>query len=144
MLAEAVAEELEEAREVVAEELAEEARRDARGVKPSVPRRSTSRSTSCPRACDSARLDSDEYVGCRYAIDDGGRRVRTDAQGEEDEEEDGRSSAPIATAAIDLASGARYRATGKRKTAIARVTLRPGTRHLPDQRADARGALPAR
>jgi small subunit ribosomal protein S9 len=34
---------------------------------------------------------------------------------------------PISTAAIDLASGARYRATGKRKTAIARVTLRPGT-----------------
>jgi small subunit ribosomal protein S9 len=34
---------------------------------------------------------------------------------------------PIASAAIDLASGARYRATGKRKTAIARVTLRPGT-----------------
>jgi small subunit ribosomal protein S9 len=33
---------------------------------------------------------------------------------------------PIATAAIDLAAGARYRATGKRKTAIARVTLRPG------------------
>jgi small subunit ribosomal protein S9 len=34
---------------------------------------------------------------------------------------------PIATAAIDLASGARYRATGKRKTAVARVTLRPGS-----------------
>ncbi len=34
---------------------------------------------------------------------------------------------PISTAAIDLAAGARYRATGKRKTAIARVTLRPGT-----------------
>lgn len=34
---------------------------------------------------------------------------------------------PIATAAIDLAAGARYRATGKRKTAIARVILRPGT-----------------
>ena len=28
---------------------------------------------------------------------------------------------------MQLASGARYRATGKRKTAIARVTLRPGT-----------------
>ncbi|HMD52822.1 MAG TPA: 30S ribosomal protein S9 [Solirubrobacteraceae bacterium] len=28
---------------------------------------------------------------------------------------------------MDLAKGARYRATGKRKTAIARVTLRPGT-----------------
>jgi small subunit ribosomal protein S9 len=34
---------------------------------------------------------------------------------------------PISTAAIDLASGARYRATGKRKTAIARVTLKPGS-----------------
>jgi small subunit ribosomal protein S9 len=34
---------------------------------------------------------------------------------------------PIAEAAIDLAANARYRATGKRKTAIARVTLRPGT-----------------
>jgi small subunit ribosomal protein S9 len=43
------------------------------------------------------------------------------------EEERGEELAePIATAAIDLASGARYRATGKRKTAIARVTLRPG------------------
>jgi small subunit ribosomal protein S9 len=36
-------------------------------------------------------------------------------------------SEPISTAAIDLAAGARYRATGKRKTAIARVTLRPGS-----------------
>ena len=34
---------------------------------------------------------------------------------------------PIADAAIDLASGAHYRATGKRKTAVARVTLKPGT-----------------
>ena len=44
------------------------------------------------------------------------------------EGEDGKEtlSEPIATAAIDLAAGARYRATGKRKTAIARVTLRPG------------------
>ena len=36
-------------------------------------------------------------------------------------------SQPIAHAAIDLAAGARYRATGKRKTAVARVTLLPGT-----------------
>ena len=34
---------------------------------------------------------------------------------------------PIADAAIDLAAGARYAATGKRKTAVARVILRPGT-----------------
>jgi small subunit ribosomal protein S9 len=45
----------------------------------------------------------------------------------EQEEEEVVLSEPISTAAIDLASGARYRATGKRKTAIARVTLRPGT-----------------
>jgi len=46
------------------------------------------------------------------------------AEGDADEET---LAEPISTAAIDLASGARYRATGKRKTAIARVTLRPGT-----------------
>ena len=34
---------------------------------------------------------------------------------------------PIADAAIDLAAGARYAATGKRKTAVARVILKPGT-----------------
>ena len=34
---------------------------------------------------------------------------------------------PIAGASIDLAAAARYRATGKRKSAVARVTLRPGT-----------------
>ena len=34
---------------------------------------------------------------------------------------------PIEAVAIDLGAGARYRATGKRKTAIARVSLRPGT-----------------
>jgi small subunit ribosomal protein S9 len=45
----------------------------------------------------------------------------------EAEEEDEVLPEPISTAAIDLAAGARYRATGKRKTAIARVILRPGT-----------------
>jgi small subunit ribosomal protein S9 len=48
------------------------------------------------------------------------------ADGEPHEDEEALAE-PISTAAIDLASGARYRATGKRKTAIARVTLRPGT-----------------
>jgi small subunit ribosomal protein S9 len=41
-------------------------------------------------------------------------------------EEDRQDEQPVA-AVIDLASGARYRATGKRKTAVARVILRPGT-----------------
>jgi small subunit ribosomal protein S9 len=34
---------------------------------------------------------------------------------------------PIAAVEINLSAEARYRATGKRKTAVARVTLRPGT-----------------
>lgn len=43
-----------------------------------------------------------------------------------DEDDDVVDLQPI-TAAIELAEGARYRATGKRKTAVARVTLTPGT-----------------
>jgi small subunit ribosomal protein S9 len=48
---------------------------------------------------------------------------------ESSEGEDGEEELPstIADASIDLAAGARYRATGKRKTAVARVTLLPGT-----------------
>ncbi len=48
---------------------------------------------------------------------------------EEPTDEDGEEELPqtIADASIDLAAGARYRATGKRKTAVARVTLKPGT-----------------
>lgn len=42
------------------------------------------------------------------------------------EEADRADEQPVA-AVIDLAAGARYRATGKRKTAVARVILRPGT-----------------
>jgi small subunit ribosomal protein S9 len=45
----------------------------------------------------------------------------------EDGEESDDAAQPIAVAAIDLAAGARYTATGKRKTAIARVILRPGS-----------------
>ncbi len=45
-------------------------------------------------------------------------------EGEEQEDE---LPQTIADASIDLAAGARYRATGKRKTAVARVTLKPGT-----------------
>jgi small subunit ribosomal protein S9 len=56
-----------------------------------------------------------------YAIEE--EEAETAAEEEEEEE----LAQPIATAAIDLAAGARYHATGKRKTAIARVTLRPGT-----------------
>jgi small subunit ribosomal protein S9 len=63
----------------------------------------------------------------------GGDRPRY-SEDEPDEEiestdEEGEDELPqtIADASIDLAAGARYRATGKRKTAVARVTLKPGT-----------------
>ncbi len=49
-----------------------------------------------------------------------------DDSGADGAEED-LASQPIAEASIDLAAGARYRATGKRKTSVARVILRPGT-----------------
>ncbi len=60
-----------------------------------------------------------------YAVEED--EALDDAAQDVDEELEEVLVEPIATAAIDLASGARYRATGKRKTAIARVTLRPGT-----------------
>ena len=47
------------------------------------------------------------------------------AAGTDEEPED--TALPIADAAIDLAAGARYTATGKRKTAVARVVLKPGS-----------------
>jgi small subunit ribosomal protein S9 len=48
------------------------------------------------------------------------------AEAEAEAERDRADEMPVA-AVIDLAAGARYRATGKRKTAVARVILRPGT-----------------
>jgi small subunit ribosomal protein S9 len=59
-----------------------------------------------------------------YAVD--GEEGEQAPSGEASEDGEETLTEPIATAAIDLAAGARYRATGKRKTAIARVTLRPG------------------
>jgi small subunit ribosomal protein S9 len=59
-----------------------------------------------------------------YAIEED--EVAPVQSAEQDEEAEEVLAQPIASAAIDLAAGARYHATGKRKTAIARVTLRPG------------------
>jgi small subunit ribosomal protein S9 len=74
-----------------------------------------------PEGADPLGSGSEEYVD-RYADDE----ESADATAQ-DAEEDEVVAEPISTATIDLASGARYRATGKRKTAIARVILRPGT-----------------
>jgi len=64
----------------------------------------------------------EEYVD-PYAVEEEGEEQAQGGESDRDEP----ISEPISSVAIDLASGARYRATGKRKTAIARVTLRPGT-----------------
>lgn len=56
--------------------------------------------------------------------EDGDEEPAAAADQEVDEEQEAQ---PIADAAISLASGARYTATGKRKTAVARVILKPGT-----------------
>jgi small subunit ribosomal protein S9 len=61
-----------------------------------------------------------------YAIEEEEAEETAPAEEAGEEEHEEILEEPIATAAIDLAAGARYRATGKRKTAIARVTLRPG------------------
>jgi small subunit ribosomal protein S9 len=56
-----------------------------------------------------------------YAIED------FEVETVEPAEEEAPVEEPITQVAIDLAAGARYTATGKRKTAIARVILRPGS-----------------
>jgi small subunit ribosomal protein S9 len=62
----------------------------------------------------------DPYATDPYAVEE-------DEAEPQELEEDRPASEPISSVAIDLAAGARYIATGKRKTAIARVILRPGT-----------------
>jgi small subunit ribosomal protein S9 len=120
---EAVAEEI--AEEVVAEsELEEDEVQDAPRVKPAVPGAHLEVDI-VPEGVDplgrgEARGETYEDP---YAIE--GEEPEGGADGEEEREEV--LTEPISTAAIDLASGARYRATGKRKTAVARVTLRPGS-----------------
>jgi small subunit ribosomal protein S9 len=66
-----------------------------------------------------------------------------DAELEEGETPEEELPETIADASIDLAAGARYRATGKRKTAVARVTLKPGTGEYFIT-GTARGGKPAR
>jgi small subunit ribosomal protein S9 len=69
--------------------------------------------------------DSDEFL-------DAEARAAAEAEAEaaaarEEEQDSVQEAQPIADAAIDLAAGARYTATGKRKTAVARVILKPGS-----------------
>jgi len=74
---------------------------------------------------------ADLEVDLVFESEDQRSQYDEDAEDEETsadaDDEDVVEDTPIATATIDLAAGARYRATGKRKTAVARVTLKPGS-----------------
>jgi small subunit ribosomal protein S9 len=63
-------------------------------------------------------LDAEAQAAAEAEAEAAAERARAEAEDEQ--------STPIADAAIDLAAGARYTATGKRKTAVARVILKPG------------------
>jgi small subunit ribosomal protein S9 len=134
IVAEAVAEEiLEEAvEEVIAEEVVAEAAAEleedeedaAPRVKPAVPGAHLEVDI-VPEGVDP--LGRSESRGAEYEDPYAIAGEESERSGEGQDEQEETLSQPIATAAIDLASGARYRATGKRKTAVARVTLRPGS-----------------
>ena len=63
-------------------------------------------------------LDAEAQAAAEAEAEAAAERARAEAEDEQ--------AKPIADAAIDLAAGARYTSTGKRKTAVARVILRPG------------------
>jgi small subunit ribosomal protein S9 len=69
-------------------------------------------------------VDGDDRAAGSWSEDEDPDGETTAATG--DDEQDVVEEQPI-TAQIQLADDARYRATGKRKTAIARVILKPGT-----------------
>ena len=71
-------------------------------------------------------LEEQRSEGGEY--DEYGEYIDADAAGGEDGEpgEEGAEPAPVAYTPLELAADARYNATGKRKTAIARVILKPG------------------
>jgi small subunit ribosomal protein S9 len=63
-------------------------------------------------------LDAESQAAAEAEAEAAAERARAEAEDER--------ARPIADAAIDLAAGARYTSTGKRKTAVARVILKPG------------------
>jgi small subunit ribosomal protein S9 len=71
---------------------------------------------------DIVREGADPLGGEETLYDEDGEPIPAAATEDDDIVEQ-----PIAAATIDLAAGARYSATGKRKTGVARVILKPGT-----------------
>ena len=72
-----------------------------------------SRSSVPPRASSASTASTPRRTPARASPEAAGERPPTEEQ-------------PAALTPLDLAADARYRATGKRKSAVARVTLKPG------------------
>jgi small subunit ribosomal protein S9 len=68
-----------------------------------------------------ALLDAEARAAAEAEAEEAAARAAAQAQDVVEETQ------PIAMVAIDLAAGARYTATGKRKTGVARVILKPGS-----------------
>ena len=100
--------------EVAAEIEIEDDEEPAPRVKPEIP--------GADLEVDIVQEGSDPLAGEGSLYDEDTEPVAVEEPADEDQPEE----QPIAVAAIDLAAGARYRATGKRKTAVARVILKPG------------------
>jgi small subunit ribosomal protein S9 len=103
-----------EAAEQVEEELEEDDEPATPRVKPAIP--------GADLEVDIV-VDGDDRGGRSWSEDEDPDGEEAEASGDEEDIVD---EQPI-TAQIQLADDARYRATGKRKTAIARVILKPGT-----------------
>jgi small subunit ribosomal protein S9 len=99
--------------EILTEEELEDEIEETPRVKPEIP--------GADLEVDIVRDSDDVYRGESRWLEDEEDDSVEPTEAEEAEPE------PIADAAIDLAAGARYTATGKRKTAVARVILKPGT-----------------
>src|SRR3954447_21192627 len=93
------------------------------------PAREREEAPSQPEAVPGAHLEPDLVLEQQQSGDDDySRYADPDAEGDSEaaatvEEE----AAPVPHSTIDLAADARYTATGKRKTAIARVIVKPGS-----------------
>jgi small subunit ribosomal protein S9 len=134
--AEPVAEEAPSAEEAPAEPVAEEA--PAADEEQAPPRRERPAPRAAPELIPGADLEPDivpegfdpltRGLSEGEELPEGVELIEEDvAEAERGEEAVEPEERAMPQAAIDLAAGARYTATGKRKTAVARVILRPGT-----------------
>jgi small subunit ribosomal protein S9 len=121
-----------EAAEPAADEAAEPAAADAAEPAPRARERKEKQAGGKDEVIPGAHLEPDLVLeeqrseGGEY--DEYGEYVDADAASGEDGEpsEEGAEPAPVAHTPLELAADARYNATGKRKSAIARVILKPG------------------